>query len=130
MTEIAIIKVLLAASSVTALVSTRITSEIRPQKATFPAITVNLNNTDYSDTKSGVSTVDESFIDVSIYARNYKDLYNVSDVVNVALDRYSGTIDIFDIQSIRKIDESVYTDQIADSLVYVKDFEFKVRIKR
>ena len=81
-----------------------------------------------SDTKSGVSTLDEETYDLVAIAASYTDVTNLSEKIRAALDRYTGTVNAVEVQSVEFTGYDV--DYDATNEVYAAATEFTLRIIR
>ena len=124
----AIYSILTADSDVNAIVSGRVYPQIAAQGAAFPFAVYVLQNTDPSDTKSGVSTLDEVRYDIVVASETYAKASDLTEKIRTALDRYSGTVSEVVIDSIQFIDLDVDNDP--DTETYVTSSEYIIRVKR
>lgn len=131
---IAIVNMLHGSASVTALVgsgtSCRVYPTERPAGETLPAVTVRQTDTDPSDTKDGVSTLDQCYISVFVFGVTYEEMSNVSEAIRSALDRQSGTFATVEVQSVQYLREDDDVEEISGKLIYWKEIQFKARIVR
>jgi len=128
--DIAFIDVLLNDAPVSGVVGTRIFLNLRPQKNLFPAIMIRINDNDPSDTKDGVSTLDQEFIGVFGYSRTAVERSSLMSLVRTALDRYSGTNKGVVVQSSQYQDSSTFNSKIDNAPLYTQEDEYKVRVIR
>ena len=128
--DIAFIDVLLNDAPVSNVVGDRIFANLRPQQNKFPAIMIRINDNDPSDTKDGVSTLDQEFIGVFIYARTYSEIFDLAIKTRTALDRYSGTNKGVVVQSSQYQDTSTFNSKIDNAPLFTQEDEYKVRIIR
>lgn len=124
----AIYGILSANAGVSALVSTRIFPDVAAQGTAFPFVVYNLQEITPSDTKSGVSTLDEERYDIISVSTSYTEVISISEACRTALDRYSGTVNSVTVQSIQFTDFN--TDFDADNEVYIAVLEIIIRVKR
>jgi hypothetical protein len=124
----AIYSILTADSDVNAIVSGRVYPQIAAQGAAFPFAVYVLQNTDPSDTKSGVSTLDEVRYDIVVASETYAQASDLTEKIRTALDRYSGTVSGVVIDSIQFIDLDVDNDPATET--YVTSSEYIIRVKR
>ena len=118
---------ILAASAVNSSVGGRMYPQLGPQNAVAPFIVYVLDNTDPSDTKSGVSTLDTAFYEVIVVSASYAEMATISDQVRAALDRYTGTVSGVEVQSIQF--NNVDTDYDQESARYMAGLDFSLRIR-
>lgn len=124
----AIYGILSANAGVTAICSTRIYPDVAAQGSEFPFVVYNLTRLAASDTKSGVSTLDEERYDLNCVSSSYAQAIGLSEAVRGALDRYSGTVNGVNIQSIQFTDFETNFDD--DNDVYVAVVEVVIRVQR
>lgn len=124
----AIYSILTSDSDVSAIVSTRVYPQIAAQEAAFPFVVYVLQNVDPSDTKSGVSTLDEVRYDIIVASEAYAEASDLTEKIRTALDRYSGTVAGVVIDSIQFIDLDVNNDPGTET--YLTNSEYIIRVKR
>lgn len=124
----AIYSILTSDSDVNAIVGTRVYPQIAAQEAAFPFVVYVLQNVDPSDTKSGVSTLDEVRYDIIVASENYAQASDLTEKIRTALDRYSGTVAGVVIDSIQFIDLDVNNDPGTET--YLTNTEYIIRVKR
>jgi len=127
---IGIIGILTADSNVSTRVGTRIYPIERAQQDALPAVTVDVDSVDPSDTKDGVSELDQSYITVTSFAQTYDAARLLSEDVRTALDRVSGTYNTEVIQKIQFLDQFTDKEENADKIIYWVEQKYKVRVKR
>ncbi len=114
-------------SGVLSVASNRIFPEIAAQGSELPLVVYRFSNLVPSDTKSGVSTLDsESYMIVAI-AKSYTVSTDLSYKIRTALDRYSGTVNSVEVQSIEFTGYD--SDYDVDNAVYTTVTQFTLRIK-
>ena len=124
----AIYSILTSDSDVNAIVGTRVYPQIAAQEAAFPFVVYVLQNVDPSDTKSGVSTLDEVRYDFIVASENYAEASDLTEKIRTALDRYSGSVAGVVIDSIQFIDLDVNNDPGTET--YLTSAEYIIRVKR
>lgn len=124
----AIYDILVNDADVNAIVSGRIFPQIAAQGAAFPFAVYVLQDTSPSDTKSGVSTLDEVRYDIVAAAETYAEASDLTEKIRLALDRYTGTVAGVVIDSIQFIDLDVDNDP--DTETYVSSSEYILRVRR
>ena len=124
----AIYSILTSDSDVSAIVGNRVYPQIAAQEAAFPFVVYVLQNVDPSDTKSGVSTLDEVRYDIIVASENYAEASDLTGKIRTALDRYSGTVAGVVIDSIQFIDLDVNNDPGTET--YLTNTEYIIRVKR
>lgn len=123
----AIYSILTGDSAVSALVGNRVYPQIAAQGAAFPFIVYVLQDTSPSDTKSGVSTLDEVRYDIVVASETYAEASDITNKIRTALDRYTGTVSGVVIDSIQFIDLDVDNDPATET--YVTSSEYIIRVK-
>ena len=124
----AIYSILTSDSDVNAIVGTRVYPQIAAQEAAFPFVVYVLQNVDPSDTKSGVSTLDEVRYDFIVASENYAEASDLTEKIRTALDRYSRSVAGVVIDSIQFIDLDVNNDPGTET--YLTSAEYIIRVKR
>lgn len=124
----AIYSILTSDADVNALVSGRVYPQIAAQGASFPFVVYLLTNVGPSDTKSGVSTLDEVRYDIVVAAETYAVAADLTEKVRAALDRYSGTVAGVVIDSIQF--QTLDADNDPATETFVTSSEYVIRVKR
>jgi len=124
----AIYSILVNDADVNAIVSGRIFPQIAAQGAAFPFAVYVLQDTSPSDTKSGVSTLDEVRYDIVVAAETYAEATDLTEKIRLALDRYTGTVAGINVDSIQFIDLDVDNDP--DTETFVSSSEYILRVRR
>ena len=124
----AIYSILTSDSDVSAIVGTRVYPQIAAQGAAFPFVIYVLQDTSPSDTKSGVSTLDEVRYDIVVASETYAEVSDLTNKIRTALDRYTGTVAGVVIDSIQFIDLDADNDPGTET--YVTSSEYIIRVKR
>lgn len=124
----AIYSILTADSDVNAIVSGRVYPQIAAQGAAFPFVVYVINDLTPSDTKSGVSTLDEVRYEVLAIAETYAEAADLNEKIRTALDRYTGTVSGVVVDSIQFTE--LETDYDAAAEVYIANSEYIIRVKR
>jgi hypothetical protein len=124
----AIYSILTNDSDVSALIGTRVYPQVAAQGAAFPFVVYVLQDNTPSDTKSGVSTLDEIRYDIVAAAETYSQLTDLTEKIRTALDRYTGTVEGVVIDSIQFTELDVDNDPATET--YVSSSEYILRIKR
>lgn len=123
----AIYSILTSDSAVSAIVGNRVYPQIAAQGAAFPFVVYVLQDTSPSDTKSGVSTLDEVRYDIVVASESYAEASDLTNKIRTALDRYTGTVSGVVIDSIQFIDLDVDNDPATET--YVTSSEYIIRVK-
>lgn len=124
----AIYSILVNDADVNAIVSGRIFPQIAAQGAAFPFVVYVLQDNSPSDTKSGVSTLDEVRYDIVLAAETYAEASDLTEKIRLALDRYTGTVAGIVVDSIQFIDLDVDNDP--DTETFVSSSEYILRVRR
>ncbi len=124
----AIYSILTNDSDVSALIGTRVYPQVAAQGAAFPFVVYVLQDNTPSDTKSGVSTLDEIRYDIVAAAETYTALSSLTERIRLALDRYSGTVSGIVVDSIQFTELDVDNDPATET--FVSSSEYILRIKR
>ncbi len=124
----AIYTILTEDAGVSAVVGNKVYPQIAAQGAAFPFVVYVLQDNSPSDTKSGVSTLDEVRYDIVAAAETYASLSSLTERIRLALDRYTGTVSGVVVDSIQFIDLDVDNDPATET--YVSSSEYILRIKR
>lgn len=127
---IGVIDILKTDAPIIARVSTRVYPIEREEKQPLPALTVSITDIDPSDTKSGVSTLDEESIIVTSYASTFNECKLLSEECRTALDRVSGTYAGLIIQSAYFLDQFTDFEEINNKKVFFIEQNYKVRVER
>ena len=124
----AIYSILTSDSDVSAIIGTRVYPQIAAQGAAFPFVVYVLQDTSPSDTKSGVSTLDEVRYDIVVASETYAEASDLTNKIRTALDRYTGTVAGVVIDSIQFIDLDADNDPGTET--FVTSSEYIIRVKR
>lgn len=124
----AINALLSADADVSAIVGDRIYPQIAAQGASFPFVVYVLQDTSPSDTKSGVSTLDEVRYDIVVASETYAEASDLTNKIRAVLDRYSGTVSGVVIDSIQFID--LDADNDPETETFLTSSEYIIRVKR
>ena len=98
------------------------------QNVSSPAISYTTYSNNATDTKSGVSELDQVMFQVSSFDKSYEVAADLNEKVRTALDRKSGTYGTLDIQSIQYLNTVTEFDD--ESFEHMIISEFKLRLKR
>ncbi len=128
--EAAIYGILSGDATLTAIVSTRIYPEAAPQNAANPCIVYSESTPEFNDNKSGVSHLDVNLVQVDVYASTISVRNTIGSRIRTLLDRYSGTVNSINIQSIQCVYSYKtweFENDKEDKKIYRQTFDFKVR---
>jgi hypothetical protein len=110
--------------------ATSIYPEAAPQSAANPCIVYSESTPEFSDTHSGVSKLDINLIQVDVYAQTVAARNLIGARVRLLLDRYSGTVNDINIQSIQLIYQYKTIEPQFDgstAKIYRQTFDFRLR---
>jgi hypothetical protein len=124
----AIYTILTEDAGVSAVVGSRVYPQVAAQGAAFPFVVYVLQDNTPSDTKSGVSTLDEIRYDIVAAAETYSALSSLTERIRLALDRYTGTVSGIVVDSIQFTELDVDNDPATET--FVSSSEYILRIKR
>jgi hypothetical protein len=124
----AIYSILTEDAGVSAVVGSRVYPQVAAQGAAFPFVVYVLQDNTPSDTKSGVSTLDEIRYDIVAAAETYSALSSLTERIRLALDRYTGTVSGIVVDSIQFTELDVDNDPATET--FVSSSEYILRIKR
>ena len=124
--------ILIGDSTLLALLATNtsIYPDLAPQTAANPCIVYSESTDEFNDTKSGVSHLDVNVVQVDIYTNTVAQRKNISARVRTLLDRYSGTSNSINIQSIQLVYSFATIEPEMDKndkRTYRQTMDFKVR---
>ena len=113
----AIYTILTENAGVSAVVGSRVYPQVAAQGAAFPFVVYVLQDNTHSDTKSGVSTLDEIRYDIVAAAETYSELSSLTERIRLALDRYTGTVSGIVVDSIQFTELDVDNDPATETFV-------------
>ena len=115
-------------AAVTALVGTRIYKAQAKQFDSVPFIVYFKISTNPAQAKSGPSKLDTLRVQVSLYHSDGTAIDVLAETVRTALDRYSGTVGAYNVDSISFLDDADNRDP--DTKYYHIAQDYQIRIKR
>jgi len=117
------------ASNITAIISTNIYPDITPQNVDYPFIVYSIIDSNPVDFKDGQSNLEEIDLQIDVYTQNYDTTQNLANLIRNRLDRFVGTVEGVEVQSIKYMssDSQVYN---ADLNVYWMSVDFMAKMKR
>lgn len=125
----AIYSILSTDTDVNALVSGRIYPQIGKQGADIPFIVYVMEDVEPSDTKSGVSLLDEVSYDIVCVGKTYAEVADLTEKVRTALDRKTaGTYAGVELDSIQFVDIDSEID--VENELHLTSTEYILRVKR
>ena len=114
--------------AVTGVCGLNIYPDIAPQNVQYPFIVYTIINSTPVDFKDGQSNLEEITVQLDVYTNNYETTQTLSNAVRNRLDRFSGTLNSVNIQTIKYMssDSQVYN---ADLNVYWMSIDFMAKMK-
>jgi len=115
--------------AVTGVCGLNIYPDIAPQNVQYPFIVYTIINSTPVDYKDGQSNLEEISVQLDVYTNNYETTQTLSNAVRNRLDRFTGTLNSVNIQTIKYMssDSQVYN---ADLNVYWMSIDFMAKMKR
>ena len=116
-------------AAVTGVCGLNIYPDIAPQNVQYPFLVYTIINSIPVDYKDGQSNLEEINVQVDVYTNNYDTTQTLANAVRNRLDRYSGTTNSVEVQTIKYMssDSQVYN---ADLNVYWMSIDFLAKMKR
>jgi hypothetical protein len=118
-----------SASNITAIISTNIYPDITPQNVDYPFIVYSIIDSNPVDFKDGQSNLEEIDLQIDVYTQNYDTTQNLSNLIRNRLDRFVGTIEGVEVQTIKYVRQSSQVFN-AELSVYWVSIDFIIKIKR
>jgi hypothetical protein len=112
-------------SDVSAIVGTNIYPSLSVENISYPYIVYDQQDHDFNDTKDGKSSLDVISYDVEIYCETLSQLNDLGIKVRNALDRYRGTVEGIEIQSVRYLAEDFGYDDNDRVYLKVQNYSFR-----
>ena len=112
-----------------AYVGTKIYPDIVPQNVQYPFVVYTIVNSLPVDFKDGQSNLEEITLQVDVYTQNYDDTQILSNLIRNRLDRFVGTVEGVEVQTIKYVssDSQVFNAELS---VYWMSIDFMVNMKR
>jgi hypothetical protein len=117
------------ASNITAIISTNIYPDITPQNVDYPFIVYSIIDSNPVDFKDGQSNLEEIDLQIDVYTQNYDTTQNLSNLIRNRLDRFVGTLEGVEVQSIKYVRQSSQVFN-AELSVYWVSIDFMIKMKR
>jgi hypothetical protein len=117
------------ASNITAIISTNIYPDITPQNVDYPFIVYSIIDSNPVDYKDGQSNLEEIDLQIDVYTQNYDTTQNLSNLIRNRLDRFVGTVEGVEVQSIKYVRQSSQVFN-AELSVYWVSIDFMIKMKR
>jgi len=115
--------------AILAYVGSKIYPDIVPQNVQYPFVVYTITNSTPVDYKDGQSNLEEIEIQVDVYTQNYDDTQDLANLIRNRLDRFVGTVEGVEVQSIKYTasDSQVYNAELS---VYWMSIDFLAKMKR
>jgi hypothetical protein len=118
-----------SASNITAIISTNIYPDITPQNVDYPFIVYSIIDSNPVDFKDGQSNLEEIDLQIDVYTQNYDTTQNLSNLIRNRLDRFVGTLEGVEVQTIKYVRQSSQVFN-AELSVYWVSIDFMIKMKR
>ena len=115
--------------AILAYVGNKIYPDIVPQNVQYPFVVYTITNSIPVDYKDGQSNLEEISLQVDVYTQNYDDTQDLANLIRNRLDRFVGTVEGVEVQSIKYTasDSQVYNAELS---VYWMSVDFLAKMKR
>ena len=115
--------------SITAYIGTKIYPDITPQNVQYPFVVYTITNSLPVDYKDGQSNLEEITLQVDVYTQSYDDTQDLANLIRNRLDRFTGTAEGIDVQTIKYMssDSQVFNAELS---VYWMSIDFMINMKR
>jgi hypothetical protein len=115
--------------SITDYVGTKIYPDITPQNVQYPFVVYTIVNSLPVDFKDGQSNLEEITLQIDVYTQSYDDTQDLSNLIRNRLDRFTGTVEGIDVQTIKYMssDSQVFNAELS---VYWMSIDFMAKMKR
>jgi len=117
------------ASNITAIIGTNIYPDITPQNVDYPFIVYSIIDSSPVDFKDGQSNLEEIDLQIDVYTQNYDTTQNLVNLIRNRLDRFVGTVEGVEVQSIKYVRQSSQVFN-AELSVYWVSIDFMIKMKR
>jgi hypothetical protein len=117
------------ASNITAIISTNIYPDITPQNVDYPFIVYSIIDSNPVDYKDGQSNLEEIDLQIDVYTQNYDTTQNLANLIRNRLDRFVGTVEGVEVQTIKYVRQSSQVFN-AELSVYWVSIDFMIKMKR
>ena len=118
-----------SASNITAIIGTNIYPDITPQNVDYPFIVYSIIDSNPVDFKDGQSNLEEIDLQIDVYTQNYDTTQNLSNLIRNRLDRFVGTVEGVEVQTIKYVRQSSQVFN-AELSVYWVSIDFMIKMKR
>ncbi len=115
--------------SITAYIGTKIYPDITPQNVQYPFVVYTITNSLPVDYKDGQSNLEEITLQIDVYTQSYDDTQNLANLIRNRLDRFTGTVEGVEVQTIKYVssDSQVFNAELS---VYWMSIDFMINMKR
>jgi hypothetical protein len=115
--------------AILAYVGSKIYPDIVPQNVQYPFVVYTITNSIPVDYKDGQSNLEEISLQIDVYTQNYDDTQDLANLIRNRLDRFVGTVECVEVQSIKYTasDSQVYNAELS---VYWVSVDFLAKMKR
>jgi hypothetical protein len=115
--------------AILAYVGSKIYPDIVPQNVQYPFVVYTITNSTPVDYKDGQSNLEEIELQIDVYTQNYDDTQDLANLIRNRLDRFVGTVEGVEVQSIKYTasDSQVYNAELS---VYWMSVDFLAKMKR
>jgi len=115
--------------SITAYIGTKIYPDITPQNVQYPFVVYTIVNSLPVDFKDGQSNLEEITLQIDVYTQSYDDTQDLANLIRNRLDRFTGTVEGIDVQTIKYMssDSQVFNAELS---VYWMSIDFMAKMKR
>ena len=112
-----------------AYVGTKIYPDIVPQNVQYPFVVYTIVNSLPVDFKDGQSNLEEITLQIDVYTQSYDDTQDLANLIRNRLDRFTGTVEGIDVQTIKYVssDSQVFNAELS---VYWMSIDFMINMKR
>jgi hypothetical protein len=114
---------------ITDYVGTKIYPDITPQNVQYPFVVYTIVNSLPVDFKDGQSNLEEITLQIDVYTQSYDDTQDLANLIRNRLDRFTGTVEGIDVQTIKYMssDSQVFNAELS---VYWMSIDFMAKMKR
>jgi hypothetical protein len=117
------------ASNITAIIGSNIYPDITPQNVDYPFIVYSIIDSNPVDFKDGQSNLEEIDLQIDVYTQNYDTTQNLANLIRNRLDRFVGTVEGVEVQTIKYVRQSSQVFN-AELSVYWVSIDFMIKMKR
>ena len=116
-------------AAVTGICGLNIFPDIAPQNVQYPFVVYTIVNSLPVDFKDGQSNLEEITLQIDVYTQSYDDTQDLSNLIRNRLDRFTGTAEGIDVQTIKYMssDSQVFNAELS---VYWMSIDFMAKMKR